>query len=135
MPEPTLSWLIHRRRWAKPDRTTATPSDYAARAARAYAAMQSRFRTRDGQYRSDSKLHPPGSVAHLWPFSRALVASLDLAGIQQGLIGDFDADAAIADRLLAQYDTHSVWVKASKPEPPLALPVSEVSVELWREAE
>jgi dihydroneopterin aldolase len=43
--------------------------------------------------------------------------------------------AAIADRLLAQYDTHSVWVKASKPEPPLALPVSEVSVELWREAE
>jgi dihydroneopterin aldolase len=43
--------------------------------------------------------------------------------------------AAIADRLLAQYDTHSVWVKAAKPEPPLALPVSEVSVELWREAE
>jgi dihydroneopterin aldolase len=43
--------------------------------------------------------------------------------------------AAIADRLLAQYDTQSVWVKASKPEPPLALPVSEVSVELWREAE
>jgi dihydroneopterin aldolase len=43
--------------------------------------------------------------------------------------------AAIADRLLAQYDTQSVWVKAAKPEPPLALPVSEVSVELWREAE
>jgi hypothetical protein len=99
MPEPTLSWLIHRRRWAKPDRTTATPPDYAARAARAYAAMQSRFRTRDGQYRPDGKLHPPRSVAHLWPFSRALVATLDLAGIQQGLIGDFDADAAIADRL------------------------------------
>jgi 7,8-dihydroneopterin aldolase/epimerase/oxygenase len=43
--------------------------------------------------------------------------------------------AAIADRLLGQYDAHSVWVKAAKPEPPLALPVSEVSVELWREAE
>jgi 7,8-dihydroneopterin aldolase/epimerase/oxygenase len=43
--------------------------------------------------------------------------------------------AAIADRLLAHYDAHSVWVKAAKPEPPLALPVSEVSVELWREAE
>jgi hypothetical protein len=28
-----------------------------------------------------------------------------------------------------------VWVKASKPEPPLPLPVSEVSVEVWREAE
>jgi dihydroneopterin aldolase len=43
--------------------------------------------------------------------------------------------AAIADRLLSQYDALSVWVKAAKPEPPLALPVSEVSVELWREAE
>lgn len=42
--------------------------------------------------------------------------------------------AAIADRLLGQYDAESVWVKASKPEPPLALPVSEVSVEVWREA-
>ena len=27
-----------------------------------------------------------------------------------------------------------MWVKAAKPEPPLALPVSEVSVEVWREA-
>ncbi len=42
--------------------------------------------------------------------------------------------AAIADRLLDQYDAHAVWVKAAKPEPPLALPVSEVSVEVWREA-
>jgi dihydroneopterin aldolase len=42
--------------------------------------------------------------------------------------------AAIADRLLSQYDARSVWVKATKPEPPMALPVSEVSVELWREA-
>ena len=30
---------------------------------------------------------------------------------------------------------HAVWVKAAKPEPPLPLPVSEVSVEVWREAE
>ncbi len=43
--------------------------------------------------------------------------------------------AAIADRLLEQYVAHAVWVKAAKPEPPLALPVSEVSVEVWREAE
>ena len=43
--------------------------------------------------------------------------------------------AAIAERLLAQYETSSVWVKAAKPEPPLALPVGEVSVELWREAQ
>jgi 7,8-dihydroneopterin aldolase/epimerase/oxygenase len=43
--------------------------------------------------------------------------------------------AAIADRLLADYDAESVWVKASKPEPPLPLPVDEVSVEIWRQAE
>lgn len=43
--------------------------------------------------------------------------------------------AAIADRLLEQYDATAVWVKAAKPEPPLALPVSEVSVEVWREAD
>ena len=42
--------------------------------------------------------------------------------------------AAIADRLLERYDVHAVWVKAAKPEPPIALPVSEVSVEVWREA-
>ena len=43
--------------------------------------------------------------------------------------------AAIADRLLGQYAAQSVWVKASKPEPPLPFAVSEVSVEVWREAE
>jgi dihydroneopterin aldolase len=42
--------------------------------------------------------------------------------------------AAIADRLLDQYEAHAVWVKAAKPEPPLPLPVTEVSVEVWREA-
>jgi dihydroneopterin aldolase len=42
--------------------------------------------------------------------------------------------AAIADRLLHQYGAHAVWVKAAKPEPPIALPVSEVAVEVWREA-
>ncbi len=42
--------------------------------------------------------------------------------------------AAIAERLLARYGTHAVWVKAAKPEPPLALPVGEVSVEVWRES-
>jgi dihydroneopterin aldolase len=42
---------------------------------------------------------------------------------------------AIADRLLASYELSSVWIKAAKPEPPIALPVSEVSVEVWREGE
>jgi len=42
--------------------------------------------------------------------------------------------AAVCDRLLERYDANAVWVKAAKPEPPIALPVSEVSVEVWREA-
>jgi len=40
---------------------------------------------------------------------------------------------AIADRLLSDYSADEVWVKASKPEPPIALPVQEVSVEVWRQ--
>jgi 7,8-dihydroneopterin aldolase/epimerase/oxygenase len=43
--------------------------------------------------------------------------------------------STIADRLLADYELEAVWVKAAKPEPPIALSVDEVSVEVWREAE
>jgi 7,8-dihydroneopterin aldolase/epimerase/oxygenase len=43
--------------------------------------------------------------------------------------------STIADRLLADYELEGVWVKASKPEPPIALSVDEVSVEVWREAQ
>jgi dihydroneopterin aldolase len=42
--------------------------------------------------------------------------------------------AAIAERLLSQYDAQSVWIKAAKPEPPIPLPVEEVAVEVFREA-
>lgn len=41
--------------------------------------------------------------------------------------------SAIADRLLEQYSADEVWVKAAKPEPPIPLPVEEVSVEVWRQ--
>jgi dihydroneopterin aldolase len=43
--------------------------------------------------------------------------------------------STIAERLLADYELEGVWVKATKPEPPIALPVDEVSVEVWREAD
>jgi dihydroneopterin aldolase len=43
--------------------------------------------------------------------------------------------STIANRLLADYDLEGVWVKATKPEPPIPLSVDEVSVEVWREAE
>jgi 7,8-dihydroneopterin aldolase/epimerase/oxygenase len=41
--------------------------------------------------------------------------------------------SAVADRLLADFDAEEVWVKATKPEPPIPLPVEEVSVEVWRQ--
>ncbi len=40
---------------------------------------------------------------------------------------------AIAQRLIDRYGADSVRVKAAKPEPPIPLPVEEVSVEVWRE--
>ena len=39
---------------------------------------------------------------------------------------------AIADKLLDDFDAGEVWVKATKPEPPITLPVESVSVEVWR---
>jgi hypothetical protein len=63
--------------------------------------MQSHFCTREGLYRRDGLLHRPGIAAHLWPFARALVATLDLAGVGYDLVEPFDADTAIANRLEA----------------------------------
>ena len=41
--------------------------------------------------------------------------------------------SAVADRMLDRYDAEQVTVRATKPEPPIALPVEEVSVEVWKE--
>ena len=41
--------------------------------------------------------------------------------------------AAIAERLIDDFDVEYVWVKAAKPEPPIPLPVEEISVEISRE--
>jgi len=41
--------------------------------------------------------------------------------------------SAVADRLLADFEAEEVWVKATKPEPPIPLPVESVSVEVWRQ--
>jgi dihydroneopterin aldolase len=41
--------------------------------------------------------------------------------------------AAIADRLLRDFNVQAVYVKAAKPEPPIPLPVDDVSVEVVRE--
>jgi 7,8-dihydroneopterin aldolase/epimerase/oxygenase len=41
--------------------------------------------------------------------------------------------SAVADRLSQRYGAESIRVKAAKPEPPIPLPVEEVSVEVWKE--
>jgi dihydroneopterin aldolase len=43
--------------------------------------------------------------------------------------------ATIAERLLGEYELEGVWVKATKPEPPIPLAVEGVSVEVWQEAQ
>src|SRR5215217_5536018 len=40
---------------------------------------------------------------------------------------------AVADRMIDRYDAETVTVRATKPEPPIPLPVEEVSVEVWKE--
>ena len=41
--------------------------------------------------------------------------------------------SAVADRMLDRFGADSVRVKAAKPEPPIPLPVEQVSVEVWKE--
>ena len=41
--------------------------------------------------------------------------------------------SAVADRMMERYGAEAVSVRAAKPEPPIALPVDEVSVEVWRQ--
>lgn len=71
-------------------------SEYAARALRANVAMQREFARRDGAYRRDGLLGRLGFASHLWPFARAFVATLDLAGIDPELRPGFDAEGEIA---------------------------------------
>ena len=41
--------------------------------------------------------------------------------------------SAVADRMIDRYGAEAVTVRATKPEPPIPLPVEEVSVEIWKE--
>jgi dihydroneopterin aldolase len=42
--------------------------------------------------------------------------------------------SAIADRLLLDFAAEEVWVKATKPEPPIPFALEEVAVEVWRQS-
>ena len=39
----------------------------------------------------------------------------------------------VADRMIERYGAEAVTVRATKPEPPIPLPVEEVAVEVWKE--
>jgi hypothetical protein len=70
-------------------------AEYAERALRAHAAMERRFRRRDGLYCRPGWLGRVGTAEHLWPVARAFAATLDVAGIPAALAAGFDAEATI----------------------------------------
>ena len=41
--------------------------------------------------------------------------------------------SAVADRMIDRYGAEAATVRATKPEPPIPLPVEEASVEAWKE--
>ncbi len=71
---------------------------YADRAIRAYRAMLRRFRRRNGMYRYDQGPALFRS-AQLWPFSRALVATLDVAGMELASVESLDIQSLLAEHL------------------------------------
>ena len=71
---------------------------YAERATRAYRAMLRRFRKRGGMYKYDEGPALFRS-AQLWPFARAFVATLDMAGIPEGGTEGLDLRGLIAEHL------------------------------------
>ena len=83
----------------------ASRADSAARALEAYRTMQSRFGRADGSLRRDGWQRLLGGAAHVWPFARAFVATLDLAGVPRSLVPDFDGreETALRRRALERY--------------------------------
>lgn len=93
----------------------ATPQQTNAdRAVAAYEAMQSYFYLGDGTglYRETYPSQGVNKYSYLWPFSRALVGTLDLVGVPASLVGGVSYQGAVDDRLagLAMY-----WDGAASP--------------------
>ncbi|MFL5823419.1 MAG: glycoside hydrolase family 76 protein [Solirubrobacteraceae bacterium] len=72
---------------------------YARHAVHAYRALRRQFRKRDGSYRYDEGPRWLRRGAQLWPFGRALAATLDVAGIPSELVEDDEAETAIPEHL------------------------------------
>lgn len=73
----------------------------AQRALAAYQAMQAHFYARDGTslYHEAPRGEGAKAYAALWPFTRALAATLDLEGVERALLPGFNSHRAMVDRL------------------------------------
>jgi hypothetical protein len=71
---------------------------YAQQAVQAHQLMLDRFRKRDDLYRYDEG-PPIRAAAQLWPFVRAFVATLDVAGIGDALPAGVDVEELIEEHL------------------------------------
>jgi len=97
-------------------------------------ALTANIATQHGRQGIRCNAISPGLI--VTPYVRATAAELVALVAQQRSHKTLERlCSTIADRLLADYELDGVWVKATKPEPPIALSVAEVSVEVWREAE
>jgi Glycosyl hydrolase family 76 len=101
----------------------ATSATCAERAVAAYSAMQRYFAVADGSslFHETSATSQERPYAYLWPYSWALIATIDLAGVARHLLQHIDPEAAIADRLsgLARYWDGRRKAYASYVTPPL----------------
>ena len=75
----------------------------ANRAVSTYNAMQKNFLVQDGTslYREASPWNGGNKYSYLWEFSRALVATLALAGVPSNLVGGANYGAAVQNRIAA----------------------------------
>jgi glycosyl hydrolase family 76 len=94
--------------------TTTTQQTNATRAVAAYNAMQQYFYVNDGTslYIESYPLTGSNKYSFLWPFTRALVGTLALAGVPTSLAGSTSYISAVQDRFtgLGQY-----WDGAANP--------------------
>jgi Glycosyl hydrolase family 76 len=92
----------------------ATAAACAERAVAAYGAMQRSFAVADGSslYRETSAPTQERPYAYLWPYSWALIATIDLAGTPPDLRQQVDFEAAITDRLAGLARYWDGWRKA-----------------------
>ena len=83
---------------------------------------------------SSTSATPPSPTASRTPINYAEVCEQVALGAQERSYRTLERlCTAVADRLIDRFGAESVRVKATKPEPPIPLPVEEVSVEVWKE--